>query len=252
MEGAINHAHSNAVSSDSVCSSVAERRVLIVDHDAESVAALRFPLSQAGFKVSTSSRGEDPRLAVDRDHPHVVMVDWDLPAVIAMDLLRHVRRHSMSGGPRLIALSSFAGEQHVVSGFELGVDDYVIKPYSVVEVVARVRAVLRPMSFTRDEICCLEFRELQLDASESRVTIRGEALSLRHLEFRLLQFLMRRPERAHTREALLLNVWGGDRRVSARAVDVTIQRIRRVLTAHDCEYLQTVRGVGYRLSVGSL
>lgn len=259
MEGAFNHAQVEAASFDSDHSSAAERRVLIVEHDVESVTALQVQLSQAGFKVSISSRGEDARLAVDRDHPHVVMVDWDLPAIIAMDLLRHLKRDATAkasrppNAPRLIALSSFASEQHVVSGFELGVDDYVIKPFSVLEVVARVRAVLRPMSATRNETCHLGFRELQMDAGDGRVvTVQDRAVSLRHKEFQLLQYLIRRPERAHTREALLLHVWGRDSRAGTRAVDVTVQRIRRALTQHGCGgYLQTIRGVGYRLSAGA-
>lgn len=251
MEGGFSHTRSNETPSESARAAAAERRVLIVEHDVESVTALQVQLSLAGFKVSTSNRGEDPRVAVDRDHPHVIMIDWDLPTVIAVNLLRHVQRDTMSRGPRLIALSSFAGEQHVVSGFELGVDDYVVKPFSVPEVVARVRAVLRPMYACRDEAVYLEFHELQMDAGEGRVTIHGKTLTLRHIEFQLLQFLMRRPERAHSREALLLQVWGSECRAGIRAVDVTIQRLRKALAPHGCgEYLQTVRGVGYRLSAG--
>jgi two-component system phosphate regulon response regulator PhoB len=253
MEGlALNHAQTNAASSESVPSAAVERRVLIVEHDSESVAALRLKLSQAGFKVSTLTRGEDARVAVDRDNPHLVMIDWDLPAVISMDLLRHIRRDTLSKGPRLIALSSFAGENYVVSGFELGVDDYVIKPFSVPEVVARVRAVLRPMRITRDDSNYLEFRELRMDADGGRVTIVDKTIALRNMEFQLLQFLMRRPERAYSRETLLHHVWGSDCRAGMRAVDVTIQRIRRALTPHGCgAYVQTIRGIGYRLSAGA-
>jgi two-component system phosphate regulon response regulator PhoB len=249
---ASNHAQSNSVSFEPVPPAVAQRRVLIVEHDGASVAALQLKLSQAGFTVSTLNRGEDARVAVDRQQPHLVMIDWDLPAVIAMDLVRHIRRDTLSKGPRLIALSSFAGEQHVCSGFELGVDDYVIKPFSVPEVVARVRAILRPMRTAKEETTHLEFCQLQMDASEGRVTIVDKTISLRNMEFQLLLFLMRRPERAYSRETLLHHVWGSDCRAGMRAVDVTIQRIRRALAPHGCgEYLQTIRGVGYRLSAGA-
>ncbi len=250
MEGlALSSTQANAAPPETVASAATERRVLIVEHDTDSVVNLRLKLSQAGFKVSMLRRGEDARVAVDRDNPHLVMIDWDLPAVIAMDLVRHIRRDTMSKGPRLIALSSFASEQHVVSGFELGVDDYVIKPFSVPEVVARVRAVLRPIRAAETDVNYLEFRELQMDASAGRLTLEGKTVSLRNMEFQLLLFLMRRPERAYGREALLHQVWGRDSRAGIRAVDVTIQRLRRALSPHQCgDYLQTIRGIGYRLS----
>jgi len=245
----LNQTQANAIPSEALCLAPAERRVLIVEHDGESTTALQLKLAQAGFKVSTLIPGEDARAAVDRDHPHLVMIDWDLPAVIAIDLVRHIRRDTTFKGPRMIALSSFASEQHVVSGFELGVDDYVIKPFSVPEVVARVRAVLRPMRPAREDSNYLEFRELKMDAGEGRVTVVDKAISLRNMEFQLLQFLMRRPERACSRESLLQHVWGSDCRAGMRAVDVTMQRIRRALAPHGCgDYLQTIRGVGYRLS----
>jgi two-component system phosphate regulon response regulator PhoB len=257
MEGmAISDTQGNAAPAEPVSPSAADRcatecRVLIVENDVESVAGLQLKLSQAGFTVSTLIRGEDARGAVDRDNPHLIMIDWDLPAMIAMDLVRHVRRDSGRKGPRLIALSSFAGEQHIVSGFELGVDDYVIKPFSVPEVVARVRAVLRPQRSMPAESSYIEFRELQMDAEGGRVTVVDKAVPLRHMEFQLLLFLMRRPERAYGRETLLHQVWGRNCTAGLRAVDVTVQRIRRALAAHGCgEYLQTIRGVGYRLSAG--
>jgi len=255
MEGAvIGHVQGAIALSEPVCCPTAEHpaaecRVLIVENDAESVAALRLKLSQAGFTVRILNRGEDARVAIDRDNPHLIMIDWDLPAMIALDLVRHVRRDSPCKGPRLIALSSFSAEQHIVSGFELGVDDYVIKPFSVPELVARVRAVLRPARYLPQEPCYLEFRELQMDADGGRVTIVDKTIPLRNMEFQLLLFLMRRPGRAYSRETLLQQVWGRNCNAGLRAVDVTIQRIRCALAPHGCgKYLQTIRGVGYRLS----
>ena len=238
----------NDAASESV-PAAAERRVLIVEHETESVNDLRLKLSQAGFKVTGLVRGEDARVAIDRENPDLVMIDWDLPAMIAMDLVRHIRRDTVSRGPRMIALSSFASEQHICSGFDLGVDDYVIKPFSIPEVVARVRAVLRPNQSHREESVYLKFRELQMDTNSGRVTIVDKSVALRNMEFQLLQFLLRRPERAYSRESLLQHVWGVDCRAGMRAVDVTIQRIRRVLAPHGYDgYLQTIRGIGYRLS----
>ncbi len=227
------------------------RRVLIIERDPESVQALRGRLTQAGFHVRVVAGDEGAAaFAALAEQPHLVMLDWDLPAVITMQLVHHARRRSSDDQPRLMAFSSFAGEQHVVSGFEQGVDDYVVKPYSVPEVVARVRAVLRPRRgyapATRER---LEFGLLSLDAASKRLTAHGRTVRLRTMELRLLGFLMRHPERAFTREALLKHVWGLDARASRRAVNVTVQRVRQALAPHGgAEYLQSVRGVGYILS----
>jgi two-component system phosphate regulon response regulator PhoB len=237
------------VSSGSLAPVASEFRVMIIENGAQPERSLQPKLAQAGFKVSTVNHLENPCDAVDRERPHLVMVDWDLPDMIIMNLVRHVRNHALSAGPRLIALSSSASEQHIVSGFELGVDDYVVKPYSVVEVVARVRAVLRPSLRHKAENGYLQFHQLRMDTAQRRLTIREQTVGLRHMEFVLLEFLMGRPERAYSREVLLRQVWGADSPAGLRAVDMTIQRVRRALGLHGCgEYLQTVRGVGYRLS----
>jgi len=227
-------------------------RVMIIENDSASERRLQPKLAQAGFTVSTVSHLENPCDALDRERPHLVMVDWDLPDIVIMNLVRHVRNHPLSAGPRLIALSSSASEQHIVSGFELGVDDYVVKPYSVVEVIARVRAILRPSLRDKPENGYLQFHQLRMDTAQRRLTMQDETIGLRHMEFMLLEFLMRRPDRAYSREVLLRQVWGADSPAGLRAVDMTVQRVRRALAQCGCgEYLQTVRGVGYRLSAGS-
>jgi two-component system phosphate regulon response regulator PhoB len=228
-------------------------RILVIEQDSEMREPLQTKLAQAGFTVITLKRGEDAAAVIDRDHPHLVMLDWDLPGVVAMDLLRYVRRETTSRTPRLIALSAYSGEQQVVAGLELGLDDYVAKPFSAREVVARVRAVLRPLASNRDTAECLEFHGIRMDAGEGRVTVRDRTVSLRTMEFRLLEFLMRHPERAFQRDHLLRSVWGRDSRAEMRAVDVTVQRIRRALVPHKCDsFLQTIRAVGYRLSASSI
>ena len=226
------------------------RRVLIIERDPLSVQALRDKLAQAGFEVTVvgGEAGEAAFTALE-ERPHLVMLDWDLPAVITMQLVHHARRRSNDDAPRLMAFSSFAGEQHVVSGFEQGVDDYVVKPYSVPEVVARARAVLRPQRAVVAAHERLEFGPLCLDPGANRLAARGREIGLRSMELRLIGFLMRHPERAFTREALLKRVWGLESRASLRAVNVTVQRIRQALAPHGCrQYLQSVRGVGYVLS----
>jgi len=225
-------------------------RVLIVDPDSASFQALHGKLSQAGFSVTLHQRSEDALAAIEREQPHLVMLDWDLPGVIAVQVVRHVRGCSSHRETRVIALSTLGDEQHVVSGFEFGIDDYVVKPFSTAEVVARVRAMLRSLHSAAHEMDFLEFGMIRMDASEGRVTVQDRSIGLRSMEFRLLEFLMRHPERACRREQLLERVWGHDCTADPRAVDVTVQRIRRALAPHDCDgYLQTIRGVGYRLSI---
>lgn len=251
MEGAVSNTFdANTLAWDTVPETPVGHRILIVEQDRESAGTLNSALLQAGFEVHLLNKGEDPQTAIDAHRPHLVMLDWDMPAVIAMDLVQHIRRTSVWKGTRLIALSNFAGEQHVVSGFELGVDDYVVKPFSVSEVVARARAVLRPLRQVKEQAKYLEFGDMQIHLSEVRLTIRDKTIPLRNMEFQLLQFLMQRPERACSREMLLYQVWGRDSRSGLRAVDVTVQRIRRALMPHGCgDHVQTIRGLGYRLSV---
>jgi two-component system phosphate regulon response regulator PhoB len=253
MEGVvINYSHAAEASlPDPTSPEVLALRVLIIENDTDSVPDLRQTLSQAGFAVSSLNPRQAARDALDREHPHLVMLDWDIPGTVTMDLMRNLRRQAASGGPRLIAFSSFAGDQHVVSGLELGLDDYVIKPFSVREVVARVKAILRPSLMRGRKSNYIAFEQLQMDASEARVTVQDKTVPLRRIEFMLLEFFMRRPGRAHSRETLLHCVWGNDSCAGLRAVDVTVQRVRRALAPYGCgNYLQTIRGVGYRLSTG--
>jgi two-component system phosphate regulon response regulator PhoB len=231
---------------------ISAHRILIIEADVHSAQTLQTNLTQAGFAVTAINRGEEGQAAIDRTNPHLIMLDWDLPGVITTELVRHVRRPSADRTQRLMALSTFAGEQQIVSGLELGLDDYVVKPFSAREVVARVRALLRPLGGDREDRDHLEFHRLRMDTKEVRVTVRDRAVSLRAAEFRLLEFLLRHPERAFQREHLLERVWGRDCPTEVRAVDVTIQRIRKALEPHGCgDYVQTVRGVGYRISAGA-
>jgi two-component system, OmpR family, phosphate regulon response regulator PhoB len=225
-------------------------RVLIIERDPESMRPLCGKLTEAGFQVTLLGGAEGAFAAMEQAPPPLVMLDWDMPAVITTQLLRWTRRPFWDSVSRLIAFSNFSGEQHVVCGFEQGVDDYVVKPFSVAEVVARAHAVLRSgqaqTGAPRDHI---EFGDLRFDASSNRLAVRDQPVTLRTMELRLLGFLMRHPERPVSRETLLQRVWGRDSRAGLRAVNVTVQRVRQALAPHGCEgYLQSVRGLGYVLS----
>jgi two-component system phosphate regulon response regulator PhoB len=227
---------------------VVARRVLIVERDAALARALRSRLADAGFSVTIES-GVQAFDAVERDTPDLLVLDWNLPGARAPQLLRQMVGIEPRRRPRLLAVSEACSEQQVLSGFEMGVDDFVFKPYSVAEVVARVQAILRSTPSSDSDVEVLSFYALRVDPLAGTVIAREQPVQLRRQEFRLLHFLMQRAERAFSRTQLLARIWGEHSMADARAVDVTVQRTRKALTPHGCaEYLQTVRGVGYRLS----
>jgi two-component system phosphate regulon response regulator PhoB len=226
----------------------AQRRVLIVERDTEGVQALKSKLSQAGFDVAMVGESAHASAAIQKNAPHLVMVDWDLPGAIALDLIRRIRS-SDGDRPRLIIMSMLAGDEQIVTGLELGADDYVVKPYSTSEVVARVRAVLRSAERIRDDRAVLRVGILELDVEEKRAHVNGQFVSLRAMEYSVLEFLMRYPDRAFSRRQLLAHVWGTNRGAQERAVDVVVQRTRKALTNFGCDhYLETIRSVGYRMT----
>ena len=228
----------------------ARPRVLIVEGDQRSADALRLRLADVGFHATLAARVEDAVAACERSDPHLVVLDWDLPGGITTALVRHIGRRTANGRPtRLLAVSSYAGEDQIVGGLEQGLDDYVSKPYSITEVAARARALVRPLRRQASESALVECGNLRIDPATSRVSIGSAPVTLRPAEFRMLQHLARHPGRAFAREALLLAVWGRSGDVQPRAVDVTVQRLRQALvrTAWSGE-VQTVRGLGYRLA----
>jgi two-component system phosphate regulon response regulator PhoB len=208
-------------------------------------------LAGAGFAVTTLMHVEEARSVIDRDLPHLIMLDWDLPQSITRGLVRHLMDTARAVRPHVMALSLESSEQQIVSGLELGLDDYVVKPFSVSEVVARVKAMLRSRKSATEGRDVLEFHRLRLDVSDRRLTIDNQMVSLRRKQFCLLEFLMRHPECVFSRERLLRYVWGENHGTDIRAVDINVQRIRRTLAPHRCDkYVQTVRSVGYRMSAG--
>ncbi len=224
------------------------KQILIVDRDVASVEPLRQRLTEAGFAVRAIADGGAALAAVAERPPNLVIVDWNMLGIVALELIRGVRLARQPQAVRLIILSALAGEQDVVTGLNLGADDYIAKPYSLREVVARVSAVLRVHSREAQEpaLCC---DELVLDSATNRVTARGRLLNLRGVEYRLLEFLMAHNGRTFNRNQLLAHVWGDDSEVDERTVDVNVQRLRKILTEPGYgAYIQTVRGFGYRFA----
>jgi len=226
-----------------------QRQILIVDRDLAAVESLRQELSSAGIAVHAITDCLAAALAIMERPPHLVIVDWNMPGFTALDLIEGIRAARAPQTVRFIILSALAGEHNVVAGLNFGADDYIAKPFSLREVVARVCSVLRsrPRAPQATTISC---DALVLDSSTTRVTARGQSINVRGTEYRLLEFLMSNLGRTFNRSQLLIQVWGDDSEVDERTVDVNMQRLRKALSEAGYEaYLQTVRGFGYRFAV---
>jgi two-component system phosphate regulon response regulator PhoB len=230
----------------------ATKQILIVDRDVAAVEPLRQKLSDEGFAVRAIADGAAAAVAVAERPPHLVIIDWNILGFAALDLIQGIRAVRAPQAVRLIILSALAGEQDVVTGLNLGADDYIAKPFSLREAVARVGAVLR--SYHREGLpATLNCDALVLEASTNRVAARGQYINLKGIEYRLLEFLMSNVGRTFNRTQLLTQVWGDDSEVDERTVDVNVQRLRKILSESGYDaYVQTVRGFGYRFSPPAL
>jgi two-component system phosphate regulon response regulator PhoB len=222
------------------------KQILIVDRDVATVEPLRQRLGEAGFVVRAITDGSAAVSAVSERPPNLLIIDWNAPGFAAIEVIQKLR--NTNSQIRLIILSDLSGEEHVVTGLNLGADDYITKPFSLREVVARVCVLLRAHSYHTNHIT-LSCDDLVLDAATNRVTAQGKLINLRGVEYRLLEFLMTHTGRTFNRSQLLTRVWGGDTEVDERTVDVNVQRLRKILSEQGYEaYIQTVRGFGYRFA----
>jgi two-component system phosphate regulon response regulator PhoB len=224
------------------------KQILIVDRDIATVEPLHQKLVEAGFMVRAITDGSAAVTAVEERPPHLLIIDWNVPGYGALDMIERLRTLRSPQAVRLIILSDLSGEEHVVSGLNLGADDYIVKPFSLREVVARVCVLLRSHSYDTHHPA-LSCDDLVLDTATNRVTVRGKLINLRGVEYRLLEFLMSNAGRTFNRTQLLSRVWGGDTEVDERTVDVNVQRLRKILSERGYEScIQTVRGFGYRFA----
>jgi len=227
--------------------SAEQPKVLVVEDEPAQREVLAYNLEAEGFKVAKAETGDEALLLVDEETPDIIVLDWMLPGVSGIEACRRVKSKSETRGIPIIMLSARSEEVDRVRGLETGADDYVIKPYSVVELMARVRSQLRR---TRPTTVGerLEFDDIVLDSETHRVTRGSELLKLGPTEFRLLSTFMEKPGRVWSREQLLDRVWGRDIYVDTRTVDVHIGRLRKALCQHGGpDPVRTVRGAGYAL-----
>ncbi|HEY8521800.1 MAG TPA: phosphate regulon transcriptional regulator PhoB [Gammaproteobacteria bacterium] len=223
------------------------QRILVVEDERPIYEMLAFNLGRAGYEVAPAANGREARAAIANARPDLVLMDWMLPDVSGLELTRQLKRDPETRAIPVIMLTARAAESDRVAGLEGGADDYVVKPFSPRELLARIRAALRRAGESGEEV--LTAGELVLDRAAHRVTVRGEEISLGPTEYRLLEFFMQHPERVYSRAQLLDRVWGGNVYVEERTVDVHIRRLRKALEPYEYDKLViTVRGAGYRFS----
>lgn len=221
--------------------------VLVVEDEPAQREVLTYNLEAEGFRVAQADNGEEALLLVAEETPDLIVLDWMLPNVSGIEVCRRLKSKPETKGVPIIMLSARSEEVDLVRGLETGADDYMVKPYSVVELMARVRTQLRrtrPSSVGE----VLEFEDITLDPETHRVIRAGHNLKLGPTEFRLLTTFMEKPGRVWPRDQLLDRVWGRDIYVDTRTVDVHVGRLRKALCAFGGDDpIRTVRGAGYAL-----
>ena len=222
-------------------------RVLIVEDESALMALLRYNLEREGFDVDEAIDGEEALLTVAEQPPDLIVLDWMLPKLSGIEICRQLRRRPETRATPIIMLTAKTEESDRVRGLDSGADDYVTKPFSPAELIARVRAVLRRTkpSSTGE---ALNFADLSMDLIGHRVTRAGRPIHLGPTEFRLLRHLLENPGRVFSREQLLNAAWGRDAYVEPRTVDVHVRRLRKAINLrHERDLIRTVRAFGYAL-----
>lgn len=224
-------------------------RILIVEDEAPIREMLCFILEQKGYEVVEAEDYDTAIRLLSEPFPELILLDWMLPGGTGINFIKHLKREEMTRHIPVVMLTARGEEEDKVKGLEVGADDYITKPFSPKELIARLKAVIRRVSPTSTE-AAIDVQGLRLDPSSHRVTANNQPLDMGPTEFKMLHFFMTHQERVYSREQLLNHVWGTNVYVEDRTVDVHIRRLRKVLEATEHHKLvQTVRGAGYRFSI---
>jgi two-component system phosphate regulon response regulator PhoB len=227
--------------------------ILIVDDEQSIREMIQMALEMAGYTCQQAANAREAHIAIVDNKPDLVLLDWMMPETSGVELLRRLRRDEVTATVPVIMLTAKTDESQKIHGLDTGADDYVTKPFSPRELIARIKAVLRRGSGTGQE-ALLQAGLLELDPVAQRVFVAGQPVTMGPTEYRLLHFFMTHPERVYTRAQLLDHAWGGNVYVDERTVDVHIRRLRKALDGVENEkakcsgLIQTVRGSGYRFS----
>jgi two-component system phosphate regulon response regulator PhoB len=223
-------------------------RILIVEDEEPLTLLLRYNLEAEGFEVDTVARGDEAETRLRESPPDLVVLDWMLPGLSGIELCRRLRARPQTRALPIIILTARGEESERVRGLATGADDYIVKPFSVPELLARVRALLRRASPER-VADVLSFGDIELDREKKRVLRAGRPVDLGPTEYRLLEFLLERPGRVFSRAQLLDGVWGNEVYIDERTVDVHVGRLRKALNrGQAADPIRTVRGAGYALN----
>jgi two-component system phosphate regulon response regulator PhoB len=227
---------------------MSETHILLVEDEAAIREMLKLSLSKAGFIIEEAESVRQAQTLIFNRLPELILLDWMLPQTSGIEFARQLRKEPQTQQIPIIMLTARGEEGDKIRGLEVGADDYITKPFSPRELLARIKAVLRRTSTTVENEQII-VNELILDPAEHRVTVLDEEVQIGPTEFRLLHFFMTHPERVYSRNQVLDQVWGGNVYIEERTVDVHIRRLRKALALHGYDHLiQTVRGVGYRFS----
>ena len=222
-------------------------KVFIVEDEPDLRDTLQYNLENEGFSVEAFSNGEDFLSTVDKNKPNLVILDLMLPGVSGLDVCRELRSKDNYDGIGIVMLTAKSEEIDRIVGFELGADDYVTKPFSVRELILRVKVLLKKNTDDGANEQILEFGPILMNLDAYEVSIDGKIVNLTALEFKLLKHLLKRKGRVQTRDQLLGDVWGYSSEVTTRTVDTHIKRLREKL-GEPGDLIQTIRGVGYRFN----
>jgi len=230
-------------------SKILKPSILVVDDEESISTIIRYNLQKEGYQVHSVFDGEEAMVMAIANKPDLILLDWMLPTISGVDLCKRLRETPETANIPIIMISAKAEEFDRVTGLDKGADDYIIKPFSPAELIARIRAILRRMrpAFSDKKLI---FEDLEMDLMSHTVIRNGHEVKLAPLEFQILQILMEHPNRVLSREALIDKIWGSETYVGTRTVDVHITRLRRAILKHsltgEC-IIKTVRLAGYTL-----
>lgn len=229
------------------------KKILVIEDESAIRSMIAFALESEGYQVTGVENGREAHRALTDFVPDLMLVDWMLPGVSGLELVRGFRRQAATRTVPIIMLTARTEEDNKVDGLDSGADDYITKPFSTRELLSRINALLRRAESFDDALQPLQAGEIHLDPASHELSINGKSVTPGPTEYRLLLFLMQHPNRVYSRSQLLDYVWGEDIYIEERTVDVHVLRLRKLLKAFDVDsMLQTVRGAGYRFSVNTL
>ena len=225
-------------------------KILVVEDEASQLELLAYNLGVEGYEVFRAETGEEGLLVLEEQEIDLILLDWMLPQISGLEVCRQIKRKKATKMIPVIMLTARGEEDDKIRGLDIGADDYVVKPYSIKELMARVRAGLRQTTgqMGTDSLVC---QDLSMDLLQHKVTVGTNVIPLGPLEFKLLRSFMEAPGRVWSRDQLLGRVWGDNLNVDTRTVDVHVGRLRKALAkATDVEFIRTVRGFGYLFGAG--